>query len=475
MLTPKNALRVAALIGAVITASWSSAQTQTEFALHMEASHLNTAGDPTMVNYWRAFYCNLPDNNNQIVVDQRAKNTIRVPLTQLFDDVWFLGSEYVGQYILKNASGFMMIDAGNNSTEAQTYIVPALQTLGLSATMPLNTILLTHGHGDHDGGAQYLKTAFNPSIYLGAADVNLGGAKTYSPILWDSSVLTPYDVNVGGRTVTVLATPGHTAGATAYIITAHDHGKEVKLFVAGGSSMQTGVPTIVSYQDSMERLYAMLKAQKAESASNPHVYWDGSLVLIKKIQAEGFKSPSRFIIGNSNLLRAMAIGRECTAAFLNESDATKTAPVWRVSSIDFMPASPTPTRMAVKVSNGWGPVASQPVTFSVAGGDTVCSATTDSTGVATCASPSGPFRPGADQVTASFAGATHAGYIDLGSDTTAAFNNGCSDLSAVKASMGSRKGDAKFVTRLDVDNNAVIDLRDVAAVARLVPAGTVCQ
>ncbi|MBK1612477.1 hypothetical protein CKO44_03240 [Rubrivivax gelatinosus] len=51
----------------------------------------------------------------------------------------------------------------------------------------------------------------------------------------------------------------------------------------------------------------------------------------------------------------------------------------------------------------------------------------------------------------------------------------CGDLNLVKASFGSRTGSRAFNPDVDVDGNGVIDARDLAFVARLVPAGTVCK
>jgi glyoxylase-like metal-dependent hydrolase (beta-lactamase superfamily II) len=300
MKTLKTLLKCSALSTALAVCPWAQAQSTAEFQRHMEASTRNTGGDPSLVQSWRAFYCNLPDDNNRIVLEQRAKNVIRMPLTMLFDDVWYIGSEYVGTYIIKNERGFVMVDSGNNAQEVETYTVPALRSLGLSASLPLNAVLLTHGHGDHDGGMNYLRTNLGAIAYLGAADA---AGKAYQPATWVSTDRAPKNVTIAGVPVTVLATPGHTPGATAYVIEAHDKGKPVKLFVSGGSSMQAAVPLIRDYLDSMERTYALVKGQKIDSASNPHVYWDGSVNLVKKIQAEGLRSPSQFIIGNEKLLR----------------------------------------------------------------------------------------------------------------------------------------------------------------------------
>ncbi len=55
------------------------------------------------------------------------------------------------------------------------------------------------------------------------------------------------------------------------------------------------------------------------------------------------------------------------------------------------------------------------------------------------------------------------------------WGNQCSDLLAGRAAMGARSNTARYNDRTDMDANGVIDIRDIAALARLVPAGSACQ
>jgi hypothetical protein len=45
-------------------------------------------------------------------------------------------------------------------------------------------------------------------------------------------------------------------------------------------------------------------------------------------------------------------------------------------------------------------------------------------------------------------------------------------LGAVTAAVGNRVGQFGYIATADADNNGVIDLRDVTALARVMPAGT---
>ncbi|APW39396.1 hypothetical protein RD110_21040 [Rhodoferax koreense] len=50
----------------------------------------------------------------------------------------------------------------------------------------------------------------------------------------------------------------------------------------------------------------------------------------------------------------------------------------------------------------------------------------------------------------------------------------CSDLSAATAAIGKRTGQPGFLPAADVDQNGIVDVRDISAISRLLPAGTRC-
>jgi glyoxylase-like metal-dependent hydrolase (beta-lactamase superfamily II) len=469
-------------LSSLAAAALAGAQTQTN--VHLDAATRNTGGDAFMTQYSRAFYCNLPEDNNAIVIASRAwnnttganNNQYRIPLTQIFDDVWAIGNHYVVQYMIKTPSGIVGLDSGNTAAEFEKFNYPALQSLGLSASYPLNAIFLTHGHGDHDGGAQWALDNLGARSYLGSADNTLSApnGKSYKPIFIDSTDLSMRQMTIGGKTFWILPTPGHTPGATSAVLEVKDWGQTKRVLVNGGQSMTSAIPEVAQYLDSIERTYTMAGTLQVDGVMTPHIYWDGEGAKLDEINAIGRTKPSQNIYGHDSVMRQLAVARECSAAWLTRLDATAVLPVWRYSSVDFMPASPAPGRVAAKVTNGWGPIANQPVSFTAQGSGATCTATTDANGVATCASPFGPFKSGVDVITASFAGGTSPGVVDLSSSTTATVDLGCADLVGGKAAVGARKGDAKFVSRLDVDGNGVIDIRDIAAIARLTPAGTSC-
>ena len=401
--------------------------------LHRDAATRNVGGDPFMTQYARAFYCNLPDDNNQIVIASRGWNNTtgtganaqyRIPLTQIFDDVWFIGNHYVGQYLIKTPDGLVELDAGNTAGEMQTFNYPALQTLGLSATYPLKAVFLTHGHVDHDGGAKWLLDNTGARSYIGSADA---AGKSYNPITIDSTNLAMRQMSIGGKAFWVLPTPGHTPGSTSAVLEVKDWGRTVRVLMNGGQSMTNSIPQVAQYLDSIERTYGMATVLNVEGVMTPHIYWDGEGAKLDEINATGRTNPGQHVYGHENVLRQLAVARECSAAWLTRLDTTAILPVWRFNTIEFVGGNPTPTKVAAKLTNGWGAAANRKVTFSVGKNGPACTATTNADGVATC--DVHPLRPHKDQLTASFAGAENAEFVDLPAEATAQVcsNGNCKD------------------------------------------------
>lgn len=411
------------IVAALFTAaSLATAQTRTD--IHRDAATRNVGDDPFMMTYARAFYCNLADNNNQIVINSRGWNNTtgtganaqyRIPMTQIFDDVWFVGNHYVGQYLIKTADGLVQVDAANNANEVATFNYPAMQALGLSATYPLKGVLLTHGHGDHDGGANWLKTNVGTEIFLGSADA---ANKAYAPTAIDSTDLSMRQMSIGGKNFWILPTPGHTNGSTSSVVEVQDHGKTVRVLTNGGQSMSsTSIPAVANYLDSIERTYVMVKALNVAGVMTPHIYWDGEGEKMREIIATGRTNPSQHVYGHESVVRQMVVARECSAAWLSRLDATAVLPVWRYNTMEFVGGAPTPTKVAAKVKNGWGPLANQRVRFSVDETGASCTATTDANGVASC--DVRPLRPHKDRITARFEGAETVDFVDLPAEATA--------------------------------------------------------
>ena len=162
----------------------------------------------------------------------------------------------------------------------------------------------------------------------------------------------------------------------------------------------------------------MAKALRVDGVMTPHIYWDGEGAKLNEIRATGRTNPSQHIYGHEAVMRQLAVARECSAAWLTQLDATRVLSVWRHSWTKLMSGSPTATQVSAQVTNGWGPLASQKVLFTV--DNQMCTAMTNAQGIATCAksfpglgTPGGPKK-----VTAAYLGSTYSDVVNLQSDDT---------------------------------------------------------
>src|SRR6185436_7524113 len=88
---------------------------------------------------------------------------------QVFDNLYFVGGDWVSAWLLKTSDGLILIDALNNAEEAAAVIEGGMARLGLDPRQ-IKYIVVTHGHGDHYGGAGYLVGKYRPRVVASEAD-----------------------------------------------------------------------------------------------------------------------------------------------------------------------------------------------------------------------------------------------------------------------------------------------------------------
>ena len=88
---------------------------------------------------------------------------------QVMDELYFLGNYWTSAWAIKTSAGLIIIDALDNAAEAKEYIEGGLRKLELNPA-DIKYVIVSHAHGDHYGGAAYLKEKFNPRIVMSEID-----------------------------------------------------------------------------------------------------------------------------------------------------------------------------------------------------------------------------------------------------------------------------------------------------------------
>jgi glyoxylase-like metal-dependent hydrolase (beta-lactamase superfamily II) len=110
----------------------------------------------------------------------------------------------------------------------------------------VNAILLTHAHDDHCRAAPALRERLSAEIWLHPDDRPLWEL-VHPKVLWNRGLHHKHSINIGGTTLRVLHTPGHTPGAVCFY--AKDLGR-----VFTGDTLFHGGPgaTGRSFSDALE-------------------------------------------------------------------------------------------------------------------------------------------------------------------------------------------------------------------------------
>lgn len=194
---------------------------------------------------------------------------------QVFDNVWWLGSQTVGVLVIDTGEGYIMIDAASNEQEA-AYIAQSFAQMHLDSSK-IRLIVISHEHFDHYGGVPYFKKNICPGAYVAMSRTGWNLLQTvptefaftaprveHADILMDDGLC----LKLGNTELLCIATPGHSAGCFSFIFNSVLHGKELSVGVMGGSAVWPNFPEARLYENSVEyfRLFTDLEQCSAFSA-----------------------------------------------------------------------------------------------------------------------------------------------------------------------------------------------------------------
>jgi hydroxyacylglutathione hydrolase len=194
-----------------------------------------------------------------------------------------LGS--VNCYLLKNESGYLLIDTGGSNQRAE--LVKQLESTGCYPGR-LKLIVLTHGDFDHTGNAAYLREKFGAKIAMHAGDAGMLERCDMSwnrkkgrfilgkvvPILFrfgKSERCKPdYDLEDGdalaefGFDARVIALPGHSSGSIGILASAGGPsiGSDQAMF-CGDLLDNTRQPALNAIMDDLQAAKASLQKLKS--------------------------------------------------------------------------------------------------------------------------------------------------------------------------------------------------------------------
>ena len=167
---------------------------------------------------------------------------------RIYGNVYYVGDSWVCVHLIDTGDGLLLIDSGNVCATA--WLVQAIWEAGFQPD-DVKWIILSHGHLDHTGGAQFFRDTFGTKLYLGEPDAQMFAAHPEFSLIQDSpslldDVFTPDEViregdvlQFGSVTISCVLVPGHTAGCVALFFDAEENGVKKRCGYYGGFGFNT--------------------------------------------------------------------------------------------------------------------------------------------------------------------------------------------------------------------------------------------
>ena len=151
-----------------------------------------------------------------------------IPPFRLAGNTYFVGTYKASSHLIDTGNGLILIDTGYASTA--DVILESMQILGFDIA-DVKLILHSHGHYDHTEGTAKLLKLCHAKTYLHAADMRyVRNYFTPDVFFHDGDV-----IRLGNTEITVLETPGHTAGTVSFFWNVEEGGKTYRAAMFGGA------------------------------------------------------------------------------------------------------------------------------------------------------------------------------------------------------------------------------------------------
>ena len=245
----------------------------------------------------------------------------RPPAGRAFDNLIFLGNHWTTAWALTTSEGIIILDAMDNDEDAEQGIEAGLRRFGLDPAN-IRYVIVSHGHGDHYGGANRLKRLYGARIVMSEADWRMLETKLEfdrpdwgRPPARDISVSDGDRITLGDTTVELLMTPGHTMGTLSPMFTVRHGEREHRAMIWGGTSFNFGrqPPRLQAYIEGTERAREVARQQNVEVFLSNHAFNDEAIPRTAALAANpGMANP--FVIGQAGVQRAIAVLNHCARA-----------------------------------------------------------------------------------------------------------------------------------------------------------------
>lgn len=249
---------------------------------------------------------------------------------KVFDNLYFLGQSEYSSWAVTTSQGIIIIDAiYDYSVEEE--VVGGMKKLGLDPAQ-IKYVVVSHGHGDHSGGAKFLQDKYGARVVLSEVDWDLLEKSKANPNAQpvprrDMVATDGMKLTLGDTTITLYITPGHTLGTLSALIPVKDRGQTHLAASWGGTAFNwvNGPANYITperpakfwfdtYAKSAERFRNLAAQAGADIVIANHTNFDGSKTKLPALATRAANQTHPYVIGKEGVLQYMTTVNECATA-----------------------------------------------------------------------------------------------------------------------------------------------------------------
>ena len=195
---------------------------------------------------------------------------------KIMGNVYYVGSNNIASILVATSQGHILLDTGTQ--KMASVVFPNIVKLGFKPA-DIKVMLISHAHYDHMETMETMRRLTGATVAALEAEVpalssghDLSSNETWGhePIQVGRVLKSGEDVILGGSTVKVIWTPGHTLGAAAYFINTQEDGRTYQIVYGGPPGPITGDPKYDTRPEDAFNSYKALRAMNPDILISGH-------------------------------------------------------------------------------------------------------------------------------------------------------------------------------------------------------------
>ncbi|WP_020013118.1 MBL fold metallo-hydrolase [Promicromonospora sukumoe] len=227
--------------------------------------------------------------------------------TRIFDNVTVVGTDFVSATAVETSDGVILIDALESREQAADILVPELRSLGVDPAR-IKYVVVAHGHADHFGGAQYLADKYGARVLMSPTDWDVA-AEDSSPDVpeRDLEIADGQRLTLGGTTMRLPYTPGHTPGTVSPIFPVWWNGRRHTAMLWGGTGLPEPTSGKRDYLRSVIDYAALMRRSGVDVELSNHGQTDAGLDRMRALRDGTAGDQNPFVLGRARAQRFMQV------------------------------------------------------------------------------------------------------------------------------------------------------------------------